>query len=117
MATRFFSAFFATLAGPLFWSAHFLLAYGYNGVVCARPALQAEWLGVPASSWVVCASGCLALAGMALVYRRIRKRLPSLGDPRFLPGLAAALTLLSALAVIWQTLPALMLAPCGQGAP
>ncbi|ANN77461.1 hypothetical protein [Bordetella flabilis] len=112
MAAGFFSAFLVTLAGPLIWAAHFLVAYSVNGVICARPAWQADWLGMAVSSWIICAGSGLALVGMALVLHRNRKRLPALGNPRFLPGLATALTLLSSLAVIWQTVPALMLPAC-----
>jgi len=113
MAVGFLRGFLATLAGPLVWALHFLVVYGFNGVLCARPAMQDYWLGIPLSSWVICGVSGLALVAMALLYLRSRSRLPAVGNPRFLPGLAAALTLLSALAVIWETVPALMLPACG----
>lgn len=112
MAGGFFRGFLSTLAGPLVWAGHFLFVYGLNGVICARPALQSHWLGLPWSSWVICGASLLALAVMAVLYRRLRGRLPTVGDPRFLPGLARALTLLSALAVIWETVPVVMLPAC-----
>lgn len=112
MAVGFLRSFFATLAGPLVWAGHFLFVYGFNGVICARPALQSHWLGLPWSSWVICGASTLALAAMALLHYRLCGRLPAVGEPRFLPNLARALTLLSALAVVWETVPVVMLPAC-----
>jgi len=113
MATATFRAVCATLAGPLCWAAHFGLAYGFNGLFCARPAMQTTWLGLSVASWVVGAGAVLAVAAMALVHLRYRQRLPTLGNARFLPVVAGVMTALSALAVVWQTLPVFMLPSCG----
>ena len=112
MTTGTFRAVCATLAGPLCWAAHFALAYGFNGLFCARPGMQTSWLGLPVSSWVVGAGAVLAVATMTLIHLRYRQRLPALGNAGFLPGVAGVMTGLSALAVVWQTVPVFMLAAC-----
>lgn len=103
----------SVLAGPLIWALHFLLIYVFNGIVCARPGPQDAWMGIALSSWAIIAFGLAALAAMALIHLRQRRRLPQAGDPRFLPWLAGALSLLSAVTIVWETIPVLFMPPCG----
>lgn len=105
--------FFPILAGPLIWGAHFLFVYGVNGVSCARPTLGQIWLGASISSWIIAVAGVVAVAAMGVVYLRVRARPPHAGDPAFVIWLAGALSALSAVAVVWETLPVLLVPPCG----
>ncbi|HWL29123.1 MAG TPA: hypothetical protein VNQ97_09475, partial [Burkholderiaceae bacterium] len=68
---------------------------------------------VPASVWIIVAASVAALAAMGLIYVHLRTRMPTLADARFLPRLAGALSLLSAVAVVWETIPMLFLPACG----
>ncbi len=100
------------IAGPAIWLAHFLFIYTVNAVACARSALAGAWLGLPASSWVIVGGGVAALAGMALAAWRQRGRVRASGAPRFHAWLTAALCALSALAVVWETLPVFLMPSC-----
>ena len=113
MNSSFPVAFLTVLAGPLIWAVHFLLIYTVNGVVCARPGMQGHWLGIPLSSWAIIGIGVMALAAMASIYVRRRHGVPPAGAPSFLPWLAGTLSLLSAVAIVWETLPVLFFTPCG----
>jgi hypothetical protein len=113
MQRSFPRPFLLMLAGPIIWAGHYLFIYAVNGVACARPALHAAWAGVPVSSWIIIAASVAALVAMGLIYLRLRTRMPQLADPGFLPWLAGALSLLSAVAVVWETIPALLVPACG----
>jgi hypothetical protein len=114
MDNRFARVFLFILAGPIIWAAHFLFIYAVNGVACARPALIEDWLGLAASSWIIVAASLLALSAMVVVHLRLRlrTRMPLLEDAGFLPGLAAMLSLLSAVAIVWETLPIALAPAC-----
>ncbi len=112
MQSSFSRTFLSMLAGPIIWAAHFLFIYTVNGIACARPAMYAAWLGLPVSSWIIVGASLLALVAMALIYLRQRTRMPHMESPKFLPWLAGALSLLSAVAVIWETVPVLLLSAC-----
>lgn len=105
-------AFVPLLAGPLVWAAHFLFIYAFNGVLCARPGLGGSWLGIALPSWGIGIAGMLALAAIGRLYLRLGVRPSASGNRRFLRSVAGALSLLSAVAVIWQTLPVLLVPGC-----
>lgn len=112
MKTRFSVELLYLLAGPLIWLVHFLFIYIVNAVACARSALTGQWLGLPASSWIIVAGSAAALAGMALAASRQQARVRAQGAPSFHAWLAAALCGLSAVAVVWETLPVFLMAAC-----
>ncbi|EHK64269.1 hypothetical protein [Achromobacter arsenitoxydans] len=100
------------IAGPSIWLAHFLFIYTVNAIACARMVPTAGWLGLPASSWIIIAAGAAALAGMALAAMRQRARVSAKGAPAFHAWLTSGLCGLSAIAVVWETLPVLLLEAC-----
>lgn len=106
-------AFAPLVAGPLVWAGHFLFIYALNGVRCARPGMEAFWLGIALPSWAIGIAGLLALAAIGLFHSRLRAHLSASGDARFLRSVAGGLNLLSAVAVSWQTAPVLLLPACG----
>lgn len=112
MKTRFWIELLLLIAGPVIWLAHYLFIYTVNAVACARAALAGTWMGLPASSWIIVAGGALALGGMAMATRRQRHRVRTSGAPSFHAWLTAALCVLSALAVIWETLPVFLMPAC-----
>jgi len=103
------------LAGPLIWSAHYLFIYAVNALRCARsPALlSGMWLGFSGAAWMIVMSSLLALIAMGWVVVRQYRRKASAGEPAFHARLTTMLCLLSAMAVVWQTLPVFMVSACG----
>lgn len=101
------------IAGPVIWLAHYLLIYAINAVACARLPLGDTWMGMPVSSWAIVAASALALGAMAVVGLRQRKQVQAGTLPEFHAWLTAALCLLSAVAVAWETLPVFLASVCG----
>lgn len=112
MQSSFSRVFLVMLAGPIIWAVHFLFIYAVNGVACARPAMHDTWAGLSVSSWIIVAASLLALCAMALIYLRHHARMPQLAHPGFLSWLAGGLNLLSAVAVVWETMPVLLVPAC-----
>jgi hypothetical protein len=112
MTGNFARTFLFMLAGPLIWAAHFLFIYAVNGVNCARPALHATWLGLDAALWIIVAASLFALLAMAAIFLRHYLRMPSSAAMGFVPWLAGALSLLSAIAIVWETMPVLLVPAC-----
>lgn len=112
MTGNFSRTFLFMLAGPLIWAAHFLFIYAVNGVNCARPALHDTWLGLSAPLWIIVAASLLALLAMAVIFLRHYWRMPRTATVGFVPWLAGALSLLSAVAIVWETMPVLLVPAC-----
>jgi len=99
------------MAGPIVWAVHFVAIYGFMGVVCARPVLQAQWLGIGWAGWVVFGLGVAASLALAASLR-VR---PASADPdnrRFLRGSSVALGWLAFLAIAWETLAVFLVPGC-----
>lgn len=113
MKTRFGIELLYLIAGPAIWMTHFLFIYAVNALGCARPAWNGAWMGMPATSWIIIGGSAVALGGMALAAWRQRWRVRTSGVPAFHAWLTAALCGLSAVAVLWETLPVFLLPACG----
>ena len=112
MPGSFPRTFLFMLSGPIIWAVHFLFVYTVNGIHCARPAMDGVWMGLPAPLWIIVAASLLALLAMAAIFLRLRSRMPRTACPGFIPWLAGALSLLSAVAIVWETLPVLLVPAC-----
>ncbi|MCK0509874.1 hypothetical protein [Aromatoleum buckelii] len=87
-------------AGVIVWALHFSVIYGLSALACARSAPQA----VP---WVIGVATLVAIgACVAIIVRELGQ------GPGFEPWLAAGLAVLALLAILWEALPVLMVAPC-----
>jgi len=106
------SVFLPLLAGPLAWAAHFVIIYAANGVFCARPALHRLWVDDGLAAGVMIAAALLAVGAIALVYWRQWRRWPRAGNAGFLRWVAGALGLLASIAIVWQTLPVVLVPAC-----
>jgi hypothetical protein len=118
----FTRTFLLIFSGPIIWAAHFVAIYGFTGVACARALHRIEWLGIGAVSWFIGISGLLALAAIAAIAviasRNGKRQVQS--DDRGLPAdqhafigsITIMLGLLAAIAVIWESLPVLMVPVC-----
>ncbi|CAI08698.1 hypothetical protein [Aromatoleum aromaticum] len=87
-------------AGVIVWALHFSVIYGLTALACARGAPQA----VP---WVIGIATVVASgACVAIIARELGR------GAGFEPWLTAGLTVLALLAILWETLPVLMVPPC-----
>ena len=102
------------VAGPLIWSAHYLFVYAVNALRCARSPtlLSGMWWGFSGAAWMLVASSLLALIAMGWVVALQYRRKASTEQPAFHARLTTMLCLLSAMAVVWQTLPVFMVSAC-----
>jgi hypothetical protein len=98
------------LAGPLVWAAHFLVVYASESVLCTRGAGAGAHLTLIALATVA----GLAVLFAAFVSRRRALAVSAANDPSvtFMEQVAAALSLLGGLAIIWTALPATLLSSC-----
>jgi hypothetical protein len=101
-----------TCSGPLVWALHFVFIYGLAGVVCARPQVDWHWLGIDATAWGIGAAGAVALAVIAVVSVRARPRKGMVGQAYFIAYTTVLLGLLSALAVVYETLTIWLVPSC-----
>lgn len=99
------------VGGLIVWGAHFLLIYPFNAIACTRGFAAVAPLTILALT-------VLALAALAaIVYAAARNRGPlraRSGDPNqaLLRMLAIGIALLAAVAVVWETIPVVMIPPC-----
>jgi len=99
--------------GPIAWAMHFLLIYSLVGIVCARPLIQQDWPGIGIVGWGIGVATAGAIGTIAAVHFRHWQARPSPAGGGFIGWLASSLALLSIVAIVWQTLPVLFVAPCG----
>jgi hypothetical protein len=97
------------------WAVHFVFVYSVSGLACERGWTHGSWLMLAASA--LAAVLLVALGWNAWRQWRVQPPPVSAADPlqrrrRFLAGLTLALSVLSALAVAFTTLPVFMLPPC-----
>ena len=111
------------IAAPIIWALHFLFCYVYAAIYCEKAGRDAS-LDHP--TLVVIIATLVALAGIGLSTRHIwRVRARSLTDNdfefehntpeerhRFLSHVALMLCVLSAVAVLYVTIPMLYVSPC-----
>jgi hypothetical protein len=113
-----FTATFLYLTGGLtIWALRFAAAYAFTAIVCARGwdapdgALGVAPVGVALMSAAALA-GCAAIAAHAVRRLRSAPAAPSEEARRFVHYVAATVALLGALAIAWETLPALVVPAC-----
>lgn len=95
------------VAAPVVWAVHFLAIYGFTGVVCARPAVDA---GIVAGG--VAGLGLAAIAVLALAALAARRAASQDGRRPFVHQVGLGLCGFAALAIVWETLPVFLAAPC-----
>jgi hypothetical protein len=113
-------AILGAVSALLVWAAHFLAIYGAQATACIRAAPDAVLFGQPLVPALVLGLTAIALLAVAAIGLLAWRRLPSgmagqdgEDQPRFLAWLTAATALLSALAILWEAAPVLVLPPCG----
>jgi hypothetical protein len=114
--------FVGALGGLIVWAAHFGLVYVANAIACERDLAGRTVLGLPLVPVLVLGASALALLVLGVIASGAERRLrrSPAGEPgeedderRFLARLGLAVALVAALAILWQSVPALILRPCG----
>jgi hypothetical protein len=105
--------------GLAIWAAHFGLIYAVHALSCERDWAAFRLLGLPWVPVAVVGLTALALGALWLVFRGARRDLTSgpwdeggEAEPRFTAWFAAATAAYSALAVLFQAAPALVVPGC-----
>ena len=96
--------------GLLIWVLHFSLAYGVNALAC-EGRLPAPLPGVPV---IVLGAGAAALLLLLLLGGYAWRSMAGPADhaARFLAAFAFGSALLAAMAILWQSLPVLLIDSC-----
>ncbi|MBU8536586.1 hypothetical protein [Falsiroseomonas tokyonensis] len=115
-----FSPMLNAIAGLIVWAAHFLLVYGAQATVCWRGLAGATLWGQPLVPAIVLGLTALGLVAVALIggraWRRLHSGLASQEgeeQSQFTLWMSLAVTLMAALAMVWEAVPVLILPPCG----
>jgi hypothetical protein len=116
MPSGFLSRSLFALAGLLIWSLHFGAIYVFQALACARGFASREVAGVGIVTAFIAAATLLALLATAAVIAT-GWRTPGPGvelteHDEFLRRLTILVAGLSAVAIVWQALPVLMMPPC-----
>ena len=102
-------------AALLIWAVHFLAIYGITALACAREG-AAGGFGVDAVPWLVGAATLVAAAVLLLMIglavRDWRRAASSPQPLPFMHWLTATVSGLALLAVLWETLPVLLVPTC-----
>ena len=98
------------VAGALVWALHFMAIYGFAALACARGFAGVRWLGIGVVARRIGVATVIALGALLLIVARaLRGRAGGGFDAQITAGVAA----LAAVAIVWETLPAVMVPTCG----
>lgn len=112
--TPFTHNFLLLFSGPIVWAVHFVAIYGFTGILCARQtATQQDWLNAGIATWVITAAGVIAIAVMAALYLWVKPRDAVQDNQIFIRWTSVTLGLLSAVAIVWETLAVFLVPACG----
>lgn len=103
--------FLLLFSGPLIWAVHFVAIYSFNGILCARTAAQASWLGVGIATWGIGGAGILAIAAIAACLAVEPRGAPD--SHGFVRWVTIGLGWLAIVAIVWETLPVFLVPACG----
>ena len=116
MPSGFLSKSLLALAGLLIWSLHFGAIYVFQALACARGFAGREVGGIGIVTVFIAAATLLALLAAAAViatgWRTSGPAVELTQHDEFLRRLTILVAGLSAIAIIWQALPILVMPPC-----
>lgn len=95
-------------AGVIVWAVHFTAIYSFTALACARGFSQLQWLGLGVVTWAI--GGATLIAATATLVILV----PALRTARrsFESWMAAGVAALALIAILWETLPVMMLPVC-----
>ena len=113
----FITTFVYLMAGLIVWMARFGAAYGFTGLMCARPYWPQEIFGMSVVTFGVSVMTILALGANGAIGWHAASRLrsaPAQGteNGRFVHATAAAVVALGTVAILWETIPVFMFTAC-----
>jgi hypothetical protein len=111
--TPFIRNLLLMFTGPLIWAAHFISIYGFNGVLCARPHWNIAWEGMRLSSWGILGAAVIAVLAITVILLRVHPHDMTDDNREFTLWMSLVLSLLAMVAVVWETVPVLLLPACG----
>lgn len=111
-ASPFTHNFLLIFAGPLIWAVHFIAIYGFTGILCARLSARLEWFGIGIVSWGIVVATIIAIAAIGAVYLWAAPKRAVQDNRAFIQWMSAALSLLSIIAILWETLPIFLIPAC-----
>lgn len=111
-ASAFTHNFLLMFSAPIVWAVHFVAMYGFTGILCARPWLNVEWLGLKVSAWGVLGMSLVAILAIALLYFKVTPKHVVEDNRVFLRWMSGTLSLLSILAIVWEALPVFIVPAC-----
>ncbi len=119
MRTTGFAPIFHAVSALVAWAAHLLVIYGAQATACVAGLAETPVLGTALVPAMVLGATVLALAVVGWVGLRAWGRLPAGAAPRdgrdpsaFLARFTLAAALVSALAIVWETVPLFYLPFC-----
>jgi hypothetical protein len=97
------------LSGALVWALHFMTIYVFTALACARGFAEVRWLGITVVSWTIGAATTIALvAAVTIITVAMREGRPA----GFNAWMTTSVAALAVVAIVWETLPALMVPAC-----
>jgi hypothetical protein len=118
-AALFTPTFAYMLGGLIIWSIRFVGAYSFTAIACSRGWTEELFAGlrlIPLGVGLMTLAailGCIAIVFWALA--RVRFRAPDVDveeNTRFVHFIAATVAVLALVAMIWETLPVLLIPAC-----
>ena len=104
------------LGGLIIWGARFLAAYSFTGIACARGwADSGTDVFVPLTIGVaslIAVLGCSALVANAMLRLRTGPAAARGENARFVHVVAALVAAFAIVAIVWETLPVLLVPVC-----
>ena len=113
----FASATLRMLSGLMVWAVHFLVIYVFTALACARRFADLSWLGIGVGPWgigaatLAAATTMLVVIGLAVRDARLNTSWNNMSS--FVPWMTAAFSGLALMAILWETLPVLLVPTCG----
>jgi hypothetical protein len=105
---RFTRTTLRMFSGVIIWAAHFTVIYAVAALACARGFAETQWLGASLIAWAIGAATLVAIAAILLMV------VPALRSAResFESWMTAAVGALALLAVVFETVPVVMVPAC-----
>lgn len=111
---RFGAAVWQATAPLLLWALHFFVLYVVVAAGCTRGWADARWAGGPAVNLALGVfSAAVLVAAAGMVWRSLRGFRESQRRESLLPALRLGSGVLALVGIVWESVPLLMIAPCG----
>jgi hypothetical protein len=115
-ALHFVTTTLRMLSGVLIWATHFGIVYIATALVCARGFQNSSWLGIGILAWMIAIATVMAIGGILIVlvptWRDLYRSSSWSATPAFIDWMTVAFGALALLAIVWVTLPVMLVPIC-----